>query len=119
MAKDIREDVLRVRNFCKDVAEKNLTQIERLIGDAEKNVKRTEQALGEFKVLIVEESDRLYKKVIERKVKKLSVDVLNVILRALKNKLFDYEKNVKMKQKIWESNKKSCRKENSSTGSPW
>ncbi|MDR2436367.1 MAG: type III secretion protein [Puniceicoccales bacterium] len=107
MAKYILEDILRVRNFRKDVAEKNLTQAQRLVVEAEENVKRAEQALEEFKVFIVTESDRLYKEVIGQKVKKLSVDGLNAALRALKNKLFDYEKNVENEKENLEKAKKN------------
>jgi F0F1-type ATP synthase membrane subunit b/b' len=70
MAKYILEDILRVRNFRKDVAEKNLTKAQHLVTEAEENVKRAEKSLENFKVFIVEESNRLYKKVLGQKVKK-------------------------------------------------
>jgi hypothetical protein len=107
MAKYILEDILRVRNFRKDVAEKNLTQAQRLVVEAEENVKRAQQALDGFRVFIVEESDRLYKEVIGQKVKKLSVDGLNAALRALKNKLFDHEKTVENEKGNLEKAKKN------------
>jgi uncharacterized protein YbaP (TraB family) len=103
--------------FSKHMAEKDLTQAQRLIVEAEENVKRAEQVFEEFKVFIVEESDRLYKKVIVQKVTKLSEDVLNAILSTLKNNVFNYEETEKMKKTIWKRQKKSCRKENGSIGS--
>lgn len=94
MAKYALEDILRVRNFRKDVAEKNLTQAQRLLVEAEDNVKRAQQALEDFKTFIVTETDRLYKKVMNKKVKKEAVDSLNAAIKTLKNKLMDYEKMV-------------------------
>jgi hypothetical protein len=88
------------------VAEKNLTQAQRLVSEAEENVKRAETALEEFKVFIVEESDRLYKKVMRQKVKKEAVDSLNAAIKALKNKLFDHEKMVETeKENLEKANK--------------
>ncbi|MDR0679884.1 MAG: type III secretion protein [Puniceicoccales bacterium] len=107
MAKYILEDILRVRNFRKDVAEKNLAQAKRLVVEAEENVKRAEEALEAFKIFIVEESDRLYKKVIGQKVKKMSVDSLNAALKGLKNKLCDHEKMVENEKENLEKAKKN------------
>jgi hypothetical protein len=92
------------------VAEKNLTQARRLVVEVEENVKRTEQALEGFKVFIAEESDRPYKLLIGQIVKKLSVDGLNAALRTLKNKLFDYERNVENENENLEKEKNLAEK---------
>jgi uncharacterized Rossmann fold enzyme len=107
MVKYVLEDILRVRNFRKDVAEKNLTQAQRLVTEAEENLKRAENALEEFKIFIVTESDRLYKKVMKQKVKKEAVDSLNAALKALKSELFSREKIVADEKENLEKAKKN------------
>ena len=107
MVKYVLEDLLRIRNFRKARAEKDLKQAQRLVVEAEDNVKRAEQALEDFKAFIVEESNRLYKKVLGQKVKKEAVDSLNSALSALKNKMCDYEKMVENEKENLEKAKKS------------
>ncbi len=107
MVKYILEDILRVRNFRKDIAEKNFTQAQRLVVEAEENVKRAEKELEEFKVFIVKESDRLYKKVMNKKVKKEAVDALNAAIRTLKSRLIDHEKAVENEKENLEKAKKN------------
>lgn len=94
MVKYILEDILKVRNFRKDIAEKEFTKAQRLVVEAEENVKRAESALEEYKVFIVKETDRLYKQVMNKKVKKDAVDGLNAAIKNLKNRLIDHEKAV-------------------------
>jgi hypothetical protein len=97
------------------MAEKNMTQAQCLVAEAEENAKRAEHALKKFKMFIVEEGDRSWKTVSGERVKKLSADGLNAALRALRSKLFNYEKkHRKRKRKVGKS-KNSGRKGNGYT----
>ncbi|MDE6432484.1 MAG: type III secretion protein [Opitutales bacterium] len=108
MVKYVLDDILKVRNFRKDIAERNFTQAQRLVIEAEENVKRAEGALKEFQAFIVTETDRLYKQVIKRKVKRGAVDSLNAALRNLKNRLFDHERTVENEKENLEKAKKNA-----------
>ena len=77
MAKYILEEMLRVRKFRKDVAEKNLKQAQALVKEAENNVAKAEKTLEDFKVFMEKESERLYQKIMMQKVKKGAVDELH------------------------------------------
>ena len=94
MAKYILEEMLRVRNLRKDAAEKRLKQAQKLLDEAKQNLERAEEALEKFKVFIVEETDRLYKKIMMKKKKKGSVDELHYAIKVLKNKLVAHEQSV-------------------------
>lgn len=107
MVKYVLEEILKVRNFRKDIAEKNFTQAQRLVVEAEENVKRAEDALEEFKGFIVKETDRLYKKVMNKKVKKEAVDSLNAAIKTLKNRLLDHEKAVENEKENLEKAKQN------------
>ncbi len=108
MVKYVLEEILKVRTFRKDIAEKNYTQAQRLVVEAEENVKRTEQALEDFKVFIATETDRLYKEVMNKKVKKEAVDTLNATLKTLKNRLLDHEQAVENEKENLEKAKKNA-----------
>jgi hypothetical protein len=45
----MREDILRVRNFHKNVTEKNRIKAQQLVAEAEGNVKRAKNTLEDFK----------------------------------------------------------------------
>jgi F0F1-type ATP synthase membrane subunit b/b' len=94
MAKYVLEEMLRVRNFRKEKAEKNLNQARRLVEEGKENLKNAEKALEEYKVFMEKESDRLYKKIIMQKVKRGAVDELHYAVRLLKNKLVTHEQNI-------------------------
>ncbi len=108
MVKYVLEEILKVRTFRKDIAEKNYTQAQRLVVEAEENVKRTEQALEDFKGFITTETDRLYKEVMNKKVKKEAVDSLNATLKTLKNRLLDHEQAVENEKENLEKAKKNA-----------
>jgi flagellar biosynthesis chaperone FliJ len=94
MAKYVLEEMLRVRNFRKEAAEKNLKQAQRLVEEGKENVKNAEKALEDYRVFMEQESDRLYKKIMMQKVKKGSVDELHYAIKILKSKLVTYEQNI-------------------------
>jgi hypothetical protein len=94
MAKYVLEEMLRVRNFRKEVAEKNLKQAQRLVEEGKENVRNAEKTLADFRIFMEKESDRLYKKIIMQKVKKGSVDELHYAIKVLKSKLVTHEQNV-------------------------
>ncbi len=108
MVKYVLEDILRVRNFRKDIAEKNYTQAQRLVAEAEENVKRAKEALKKFEEFIVTETDRLYAQVLRKSVKKEAVDSLHVALRTLKNRLLDHQKAVENEEENLEKAKKNA-----------
>jgi flagellar biosynthesis chaperone FliJ len=94
MAKYILEEMLRVRNFRKDAAEKALKQAQRLVEEGRENLKNAEKALADYKIFMDKECDRLYKKIIMQKVKKGAVDELHYAVKVMKSKLVTYEQNI-------------------------
>jgi uncharacterized phage infection (PIP) family protein YhgE len=94
MAKYILEEMLRVRNLRKDTAEKNLKQAQNLVEEAKENIAKAEKTLEDFKVFMEKETDRLYKKIIKRMVRKGSVDELHYAISVLKGKLITHEQEV-------------------------
>ncbi|MDR1433182.1 MAG: type III secretion protein [Puniceicoccales bacterium] len=94
MAKYVLEEILRVRNFRRDVAERNLNQAQRLLAEAKTNVSNAEKTLADFRIFMEKETDRLYKKIIMQKVKKGSVDELHYAIKALKSKLITHEQSL-------------------------
>ncbi|MDR1401611.1 MAG: type III secretion protein [Puniceicoccales bacterium] len=94
MAKYVLEEMLRVRNFRKDIAERNLKQAQRLLEEAKANVTKAEKTLADFKIFMEKESERLYQKIMRQKVKKGSVDELYYAIKVLKNKLITHEQNL-------------------------
>jgi hypothetical protein len=58
MAKYILEEMLQVRNLCKDTTEKNLKQAQRLVEEAKENVENVKRTLEEFTIFIEKESER-------------------------------------------------------------
>jgi chromosome segregation ATPase len=94
MAKYILEEMLRVRNFRKEVAEKNLKQAQKLVEEGKTNVTNAEKTLADFKIFMEQESERLYKKIMMQKVKKGAVDGLHYAIKVLKSKLVTHEQNL-------------------------
>lgn len=107
MAKYILEEMLRVRKFRKDVAEKNLKQAQVLVVEAENNVTKAEKALEDFKVFMEKESERLYQKIMMQKVKKGAVDELHYAIKILKNKLITHEQALETEKSNLEKAKKN------------
>ena len=107
MAKYILEEMLRVRKFRKDVAEKNLKQAQVLVSEAENNVAKAEKALEDFKVFMEKESERLYQKIMMQKVKKGAVDELHYAIKILKNKLITHEQALETEKSNLEKAKKN------------
>lgn len=107
MAKYILEEMLRVRKFRKDVAEKNLKQAQVLVVEAENNVAKAEKALEDFKVFMEKESERLYQKIMMQKVKKGAVDELHYAIKILKNKLITHEQALETEKSNLEKAKKN------------
>lgn len=107
MAKYILEEMLRVRKFRKDVAEKNLKQAQVLVAEAENNVAKAEKALEDFKVFMEKESERLYQKIMMQKVKKGAVDELHYAIKILKNKLITHEQALETEKSNLEKAKKN------------
>lgn len=107
MAKYILEEMLRVRKFRKDVAEKNLKQAQVLVVEAENNVAKAEKALEDFKAFMEKESERLYQKIMMQKVKKGAVDELHYAIKILKNKLITHEQALETEKSNLEKAKKN------------
>ena len=69
-------------------------KVEKLVSTFGVSYEKAKEALEKFKVFIVEETDRLYKKIMMQKVKKGSVDELHYAIKVLKNKLVAHEQSV-------------------------
>lgn len=107
MAKYILEEMLRVRKFRKDVAEKNLKHAQALVEEAENNVAKAKTTLEHFKVFMEKESERLYQKIMMQKVKKGAVDELHYAIKILKNKLITHEQALESEKTNLEKAKKN------------
>ncbi|MDR2735546.1 MAG: type III secretion protein [Puniceicoccales bacterium] len=88
------DDLLKVREIRKDRAEKNLTQAQKLLREAEQALAKAKQELEDYKLFVINETNRLYKQVLKKSIKKNSVDALHLAIKELQNKVFEYEKRV-------------------------
>ena len=88
------DDLLRVREIRKDRAEKELKKAQQLLREAEEAVVRAKKELEDYKLFVIQESQRLYNQVMRKSVNKREIDNLNFLIKELQNKIFDYEKRV-------------------------
>ena len=88
------DDLLRVREIRKDRAEKELKKAQQLLREAEQAVVQAKKELEDYKIFVIQESQRLYDQVIQKRINKQEIDNLNFMIKELQSRIFDYEKRV-------------------------
>ncbi|MDE6576154.1 MAG: type III secretion protein [Verrucomicrobiota bacterium] len=88
------DDLLRVREIRKDRAEKVLHEAQQLVREAEQAIVKAQQELEDYKLFVIQESQRLYDQVMRKSINKREIDNLNFLIKELQNKIFDYMKRV-------------------------
>jgi exonuclease VII small subunit len=88
------DDLLRVRKIRKDRAEKNLKEAQQLLKEAEQAVVKAKQELEDYKIFVVQETNRLYDQILRKSINKQEIDNLHFMVKELQNKIFDYQKRV-------------------------
>lgn len=88
------DDLLRVREIRKDRAEKELKKAQQLLREAEQAVVQAKKELEDYKIFVIQESQRLYDQVIRKRINKQEIDNLNFMIKELQSRIFDYEKRV-------------------------
>lgn len=83
-------DLLRIRIIREDAATDNLTKAKNNLENAIRNVEKKKKELEDYKVFRKEETDRLYKEIVNKKIKKIDLDELKAEIAKLERKELEY-----------------------------
>jgi len=90
----VLKDLLRVRHLREQMASDAVVKAKVKVLEAEEDVKQAEKELEDYLKWQKEEEERLFQKVIKKKVKRMNITELRQAIAKIRNKIDDYKKAV-------------------------